>query len=119
MIIATIKMKSITEKRSELLQTLRSMTKQIQELEGCKSCNFYQDVENENNFSVIEEWETQEHMDNHLKSDMFSALIGVKSLLVEPVDVNIKAVSYTAGMEAVNKARGQDQTSGKKKNKEE
>jgi hypothetical protein len=50
-----------------------------------------------------------------MKSDMFGALIGAKSLLVEPAEINIKAVSYTAGMEAVNKVREESRSSGKEK----
>ena len=118
MIEATIKMKVVPEKRAELLQTLRSMTEEIRKEKGCISCYFYQDVENENIFSVIEEWKTQEELDSHLKSDMFGALIGAKSLLVEPADINIKAVSYTAGMEAVKKVREESRDSGENEGKE-
>ena len=105
MIIATITLKVIPHKRSELLQTLRSMTEQIRRARGCNSCYFFQDVEDENIFIIIEDWNTQEELDSHLESDMFGALIGTKSLLVEPADISIRSVSYTAGMEAVEKAR--------------
>ena len=118
MIEATIKMKVIHEKRAELLQTLRSMTEEIRNGEGCMNCNFYQDVDNENNFSIIEEWNTQEELDSHLKSDMFGALIGANSLLVEPAEINIRAISYTAGMEAVKKAREESRDSGENEGKE-
>ena len=105
MIIAIITMKAIPAKRGELLQTLRSMTEQIRTEKGCESCYFYQDVDNENIVIITEDWATQDDLDNHLRSDMFGALIGAKSLLVEPADIQIKAVSYTAGMEDVKKAR--------------
>ena len=118
MIEATIKMKVVPEKRAELLQTLRSMTEEIRKEKGCMSCYFYQEVENENIFSVIESWKTQEELDSHLKSDMFSALIGTKSLLAESPEINIKAISYTAGMEAVNKVREESRGSGEKEGKE-
>ncbi len=119
MIIATIKMKVIPEKRSELLQTLRSMTEKIRNIEGINTCNFYQDVDDENIFSLIEEWKTQEELDSHMKSDIFSALIGAKSLLIEPPEIDIKVVSYTAGMEAVKKAREESRDSNGKKKEEE
>ena len=105
MIIATINIKVIQEKRAELLQTLRSMTKQILKEKGCKSCDFYQDVEDKNAFTLAEEWETQEDMDNHIKSDMFCALLGTKNLLSEPPEIKFRVVSYAAGMEVVEKVR--------------
>jgi quinol monooxygenase YgiN len=110
-------MKVIPEKRSELLQALRAMTQQIKRERGCNNCYFFQDVENENIFMIIEDWKTQEELDSHLESDMFGALIGTKSLLVEPVDISIKAVSYTAGMEAVKKAREERRDLGKEEEK--
>jgi quinol monooxygenase YgiN len=119
MIIATIQMKVMPEKRSELLQTLRSMTKEIRNEKGCRECHFYQDVDNENVFRLIEEWKTQEELDSHFKSDMFGALIGAKGLLAEPTEINIQAVSYTAGAEAVKKAREEGRASGKKGGKRE
>jgi quinol monooxygenase YgiN len=112
-------MKVISEKRAELLQTLRSMTEEIRKEKGCMSCYFYQDVENENIFSLIETWKTQEELDIHLKSDMFSALIGIESLLIKPPEINIKAISYNAGMEAVKKAREESRTWSEKKKKNE
>jgi quinol monooxygenase YgiN len=105
MIIATINIRVIQEKRAELLQTLRSMTKQILKEKGCKGCNFYQAVEDENAFTLVEEWDTQEEMDNHMKSDMFGALLGTKNLLSEPPEIKFEVVSYTAGIEVVEKAR--------------
>lgn len=119
MLEATIKMKVIPKKRSELLQTLRSMTEKIRKEKGCMNCSFYQDVDNENIFRIIEEWKTQEELDSHLKSDMFGALIGMKSLLIETPNINIKVVSYTAGMEAVKKVREESRITDKKENKEE
>jgi quinol monooxygenase YgiN len=107
------------ENRLELLQTLRSMTKEIRKIKGCKNCNFYQNGDNENIFSLIEEWKTQEELDSHLKSDMFGVLIGTKNLLVEPAEINIKAISYTAGMEDVKKARERSHAPCKKEEKKE
>ncbi len=114
MIQTTVILKVIPEKREELLQTLQSMTKEILKEKGCISCTFYQEVENKDVFNLIEEWETQEEMESHLKSEMFSAIIGVKSLLVEEPDIKIKVISYSVGMESVDKARGKGRSSGKK-----
>ncbi len=119
MIEATIKMKVIPEKRTELLQTLRAMLEEIRREKGCMSCYFYQDVDNENIFSLIETWKTQEELDIHLNSDMFSALIGTENLLVEPPEINIKAISYKAGMETVRKARDENRSLNNNEKKEE
>ncbi len=46
-------------------------------------------------------------MDNHMKSDMFSVLLGTKNLLSEPPEIKFEVVSYAAGIEVVEKARAE------------
>ena len=65
-------------------------------------------------FNLIEEWDTQKEMEDHLKSEMFSAIIGAKSLLIEDPNISIRVISYSAGMESVDKARGKGRSSDKK-----
>jgi len=117
LIEAAITMKAIPKKRSELLQTLRLMKEQISMEKGCLNCFFYQDANDENMFIITEEWATQEELNRYLKSDIFGALIGANSLLIEPADINIKVVSYTAGMEAVKQAREQSRILNEKEKK--
>jgi quinol monooxygenase YgiN len=62
-------------------------------------------MENKSILSMVEKWETQEDLDNHLRSDEFSALLGTDSLLSKPFEFKLNGVSYTAGMEAVKAAR--------------
>jgi len=55
---------------------------------------------------LIQEWETREDLDDHLKSDRFSVLLGTKSLLCEAPHIEIHTVSHSEGMETVKAARG-------------
>ena len=104
-ILVTVTMNVLPEKRKELLQTVHPLIALIREERGCISCRLFKDDEAENSFALVEEWETQEDLDNHLRSDRFSVLLGAKSLLCEPPETKINTVSYSAGMEAVRAAR--------------
>ena len=106
MIIVRITMNSLIEKRTEVMQTLLSMIEPTENGRGCLSCHVSRDIEDKNVFSLIEEWETREDLDDHIKSDRFSALLGTKSLLCEPQQIEIHTVSHSEGMETVNAARG-------------
>jgi quinol monooxygenase YgiN len=101
-------MSVISEKRKELLQTVHPLIALIREEKGCISCRLFKDDEDENSFALVEEWETQEGLDNYLRSDRFGVLLGAKSLLREPHEIKINTVSYSAGIEAVNAARGKN-----------
>ena len=106
MIILRITMNSLIEKRTEVMQTLLSMIEPTENGRGCLSCRIFRDIEDKNVFSLIEEWETREDLDDRIKSDRFSVLLGTKSLLCEPQQIEIHTVSHSEGMETVNVTRG-------------
>jgi quinol monooxygenase YgiN len=99
-------MNAFIEKRSEVMQTLISMIEPTENEMGCLSCNVYRDIEHKNVFSLMEDWSTREDLDNYMRSNRFSVLLGTKSLLCEPPDIQIHTVSHSEGMETVNAARG-------------
>jgi len=83
------------EKRKELSQTLFSIVKQLRKESGCLHAGFYQDVENENRFLVVEEWATQKDSDNHLESDIFTVLMGAGSLMRRPPETVVYTVRHS------------------------
>ena len=105
MIIVRITVNSFIEKQTEVMQTLLSMIEPTENRRGCLSCHVLRDIEDKNVFSLIQEWETREDLDDHIKSDRFSVLLGTKSLLCEPQQIEIHTVSHTEGMETVKTAR--------------
>jgi quinol monooxygenase YgiN len=111
MIIVKITMNVLPEKQKEVMQTLLSMIKPDGKEKGCLSHDIFCDIQDNQVFSLIEEWETREDMENHMKSDRFSALLGTKSLLVKPSEIRIYTVSHSEGMEAVKIARGKGRNS--------
>ncbi len=104
MIIITMGMTALPEKQKELLQTLQAISVSTSKLKGCKNSHIFQDMENKSILSLIQEWETQEDLDNHFRSDEFSALLGTDNLLSKPFEFKLNGVSYTAGIEAVETA---------------
>ena len=105
MIALTINMKVLSEKRKELLQTIRAWLKLTRSESGCVGYRFYQDTEDERSFSLVGEWATQADLDRHLVSDRFSILLGASSLLNEPPEITFHSVLATTPMEALRTAR--------------
>ena len=106
MILAIIEMNARPAKRKELLQTLHAIVQQIRNEKGCTKYSAYQNIENNNTFSLIEEWTTQQNLNNHLRSELFTVLLGAKNLMSKPLDIKFNEISSTTGMELVKKARG-------------
>ena len=106
MILAILEMTALPAKRKEFLQTVQAMIQKIRKEKGCIKCYACQDIEDENTFRLLEEWETQQNLDHYLRSDLFTVLLGAKNLMSEPLEIKFNTVSFTAGMEAVKTARG-------------
>jgi quinol monooxygenase YgiN len=104
-IIVGIKMNVRLEKRTEVMQTLLSLIEPTENERGCLSCHVFRDIEDQNVFSLIEEWETRQDLDDHIRSDRFSVLLGTKSLLSEPQQIEIHTISQSEGMEVIHATR--------------
>jgi quinol monooxygenase YgiN len=98
MILVIIRMRVLTEKRKELSQTIASLISSIRTENGCQRCDFCQSMEDENELSLLEEWDTQENLKSHLKSERFRVLRGAMNLLQEPYGMMFHTVFHPAGM---------------------
>ena len=105
MIIVRITMKVLMEKRTEMMQTLLSMIEPVAKEKGCLSYEAFCGLEDNHVFSLIEEWETREDLDRHIRSERFGVLLGAKSLLAKPLKMKIHTVSHSEGAEVINALR--------------
>ncbi len=105
MIIVRIIMNVLPEKQKEVMQTLLSMIEPPGKESGYLSYGIFCDIEDKNVFNLISKWETREDLDHHIRSDLFSVLLGTKSLLCEPPQIEIHTVSRSEGMEAIYTVR--------------
>ena len=92
-------MKVLSEKRMELLQTIALLIGSIRTEKGCKRCDFCQNMENEDELFLLEEWDTQENFKDHLKSRRFKIFRGAMNLLREPYEMMVYTVFHPEGME--------------------
>ena len=101
MILVTIRMNVRSEKRMELSQTIASLSSSIRMEKGCNRCDFCQSTEDENRFFLLEEWNTQENLMTHLKSEHFKVIRGAMNLLQEPYERMFHTVFHPAGMDNI------------------
>ncbi len=102
MVLVIIRMKVHSEKRMELSQTITSLTGSIRTEKGCNRCDFCQSMEDENRLFLLEEWDTQENLKGHLKSERFRVLRGAMNLLKEPYEMMFHPAFYPAGKGGFN-----------------
>jgi quinol monooxygenase YgiN len=106
MIIAIIKMNARTEKCLELKQSLSALIEPVRKEKGCLGLNIFQDIENDNDFSLIQMWQTRNDLDDYLRSDLFTVLIGTRYLLSRPSQISVNEVTHSSVWEDAETVRG-------------
>jgi quinol monooxygenase YgiN len=105
MITVKITLKVLPEKQLEVIQTLLSMIEPVGKEPGCKSYCVSCDIDDKNSFCLLEEWETRDDLNHHIKSFRFGVLLGTKTLLRKPLKIQVYTVSQVQGMEVVETVR--------------
>ncbi len=101
MIVFTMRVTAQPEKRREILQALRSLLGPMSVQPGCLRCCLYQDADDENALTWIEEWESREQLDEHVRSTEYRTVLSVMDLSVVEPEVRFATVVTTAGMELI------------------
>lgn len=101
MALLIIRMNVLSEKRMELSQTIASLSVSTRMEKGCRRCDFCQSIEDGNRVFLLEEWDTQENLMTHLKSEHFKVIRGAKNLLQEPYETIFYNNFHPVGMEKI------------------
>ena len=90
------------EHRRELCLTISGLLDRIRHEKGCRTYNFYGEVEDQNSLILIGEWDTLSAWENHLKSDAFAVLIGSVKLLGTGSNLDFSVLSPVLRNEALS-----------------
>ncbi|MEW6053526.1 MAG: putative quinol monooxygenase [Nitrospirota bacterium] len=101
MILVTLRMIVRPAMRRDFLETMRGMLEPTRVERGCLSYRLYEDVEDRNTFILVEEWNTQEDLETHIRTDNQRRLLVLMDLLSEQPELRFNTVSHTAGMELI------------------
>jgi quinol monooxygenase YgiN len=93
-------------KRKEMVQAVRPLLAPTRVLNGCARISFYQNIENPNALTLVEEWHSQSDLDYHLCSQEFKRLLAVMEMSSKQPEIRFITVSKTAGLETVQAAWG-------------
>ena len=80
----------VSEKKfDEFIDSLRHLSSEIREEQGCLDFNLYRDLEKKDAYRVSGEWKTRQAMEAHFKREKFSVLIGAARVLGEDFEMSI------------------------------
>ncbi|MBA3028617.1 MAG: hypothetical protein FP816_07385 [Desulfobacteraceae bacterium] len=98
MILLIIRMKVFPEKRKELSQAMTCLAGSIRTEKGCGRCDFCQNLEDEDDLLLLEEWDTRENLQHHMKSENFKVIRGTANLLKVPFEMRFHSVFHPKGI---------------------
>lgn len=79
------------------MQTIRLINEKIKQEKGLVKVTLFQDVENPSRFNLLEEWETQDDLDGHTRSENFRVLVGALKVLSEHSEIRYNLKSDRSG----------------------
>jgi quinol monooxygenase YgiN len=106
MVISTLRIVTAPQSRAEVVRTLVGQLGPTGVQLGCLKCNLYQDVENPEVITLVEQWESQGDLDLRLRSEDYRAVLGAIELSREQPEIHFDTVIRRAGLEVVASARG-------------
>ncbi len=106
MIIVTLKLKVVPQKRWDVLKTIHTIIGPTRVQSGCLHCGFYSNTQNDDELILLEKWESEEAMEKHIRSNDFRKIIAAMETVIEPPEITFLTVASTEGMELVERILG-------------
>ena len=77
------------KKFDEFIDSLRFLSSEILEEQGCLDFSLYSDLAKKDAYRVLGKWKTRQAMEAHFKRDNFAVLIGAAKVLGEDFEMSI------------------------------
>jgi quinol monooxygenase YgiN len=106
MIILFLRVNVPAQRRTDAIKTIRSMIGPTEITPGCLSCSLCSEVDNDDELILLEEWNSRESIEKHIRSEEFRKVLAVMDVAIEPPKIAFITASSTAGMEFIEQIRG-------------
>jgi quinol monooxygenase YgiN len=107
-IVGTLKIVPLKDRRSEVIEILRSVQGPVLAEPGCNACHIYEESEPDNAVVLVERWESEAALEAHIRSEAYRRILGAIELSGAPPMIRFDHVSASEGMERIEHARGMD-----------
>jgi quinol monooxygenase YgiN len=99
MIQASFRIVAPENKRDEILEILLRLKGPTEVSRGCRSCRILQDAEDCHVLTYVVQWDTQDEVEEHLRSERFRRLLPYIEMSVEPPRVEFSTIDQVRGIE--------------------
>jgi quinol monooxygenase YgiN len=105
MILTTLSVVVLPARRQEIVEVFSSLMGPVRAEPGCRLCELYQQVDDGNVLRYVEEWETPEQLERHMRSARYERLLAImEASAVRPV-LRYDYVTGTRGLDYLEAVR--------------
>jgi quinol monooxygenase YgiN len=105
MVLVTISITASARGRRDVLRALRVLAPPTRARPGCLGVHLLQGVDNRNAITWIEEWDSEDALKRHIRSDEYRTLLAVVDMSMREPEVRFHTIAKTAGMELIAACR--------------
>jgi len=106
MIVSNIRIATAPHERDKILEILRSVKGPTEVQPGCLGCCIYQDLQNEKTINYEEVWQSEENLENHIRSALYRNILAIIDMSAEPPSITFHTVLNTTGIELIENILG-------------
>lgn len=105
MVVTSLRIVPSADKRSDLLELLRSVQGPIQAHPDCRACRLYEEDGAEQSVLLWERWASRAAFHHHVRSPIFQRILAAIELSSQPPEVGVYEVSSAGGLEVIEELR--------------
>ena len=99
MIQACFRLVAPEGKRQEFRNVLLHVKGPTEALPECRACWICQDIEDDHMFTFLVQWDTQEDLEAHLRSERFRRLLPYIEMSARPPEASFGSIEHLRGIE--------------------
>jgi quinol monooxygenase YgiN len=105
MIIGTVRILPPPDRHDAVLEVLRSVQGRLRAQPGCAACDVFDERGPEPAVVLLERWETEEALEEHLQSEAYRRIIAAIELSGAQPEIRFEHVAAVEGLELVERLR--------------
>ncbi len=105
MIVATLKIAVPPDRRAGVVEVLSLLLGPVRVEPGCLGCGLYQEAGNGEDLFYVEEWETPEQHERHMRSARYERLLAIMEASDRPPVLRYYSITDVKGLEYLEAVR--------------
>jgi quinol monooxygenase YgiN len=106
LVIFILRVKVSPSRKAAAVKTLKSIIGPTEVMPSCQSCGLWSGIEDQDELILLEQWSSQEGLEDHIRSDEFRKVLAVMDLASKEPEIAFVEGSSKEGMELVERLRG-------------